>query len=117
MIKREKDRKSWRQWYYKNREKVNAEVSLGLKNRIIENRNKLKDYFLKHPCVDCGEPDIVVLEFDHRPGTDKKKDVSELLQQGSGWNQIFTEIVKCDVVCANCHRRRTYTRVKSWRIF
>ena len=63
-------------------------------------------YLLEHPCVDCGETDPVVLDFDHL--RDKTKNVSALLK--STWTRILREIEKCDVVCANCHRRRTASR-------
>lgn len=63
------------------------------------------DYLLQHPCVDCGETDPIVLEFDHREQSNKHKEVGELY--GCTWSRIEKEIAKCDVRCANCHRRRT----------
>ena len=64
-------------------------------------------YLHEHPCVDCGETDIAVLEFDHRSQATKELRVSALVCQGYKWETIKTEIDKCDVRCANCHRRRT----------
>lgn len=64
-------------------------------------------YFRDHPCVDCGETDPLVLEFDHRE--DKAFNISEGLRDRN-WQSILDEIAKCDVVCANCHRRRTARR-------
>ena len=72
-----------------------------------ENLRRLMDYLLKHPCIDCGERDPVVLDFDHRDPSMKRMEVSVLLQRAAGWSTIETEIAKCDVRCANCHRRRT----------
>lgn len=63
-------------------------------------------YLLEHPCVDCGESDPVVLDFDHL--RDKTKNVTAMLN--STWPRIRREIEKCEVVCANCHRRRTAAR-------
>ena len=68
---------------------------------------KVLFYLETHPCVDCGESDPIVLEFDHRDGTDKVRAVSQLVTENCGWEKILTEIEKCDVRCANCHRRRT----------
>lgn len=65
----------------------------------------LFNYLRNNPCMDCGEPDPVVLEFDHVRGI-KKKGVTELI--GAGLTTLQTEIEKCDVVCANCHTRRHF---------
>jgi hypothetical protein len=68
-------------------------------------REKVIGYLKTHPCVDCGETDIVVLEFDHQD--DKLKDVNLMVRDGAPWRRILAEIIKCEVVCANDHRRRT----------
>lgn len=65
-------------------------------------------YLREHPCVDCGESDIVLLEFDHVEGA-KVMDLSSMLGRRS-WRAIADEITKCDVRCVNCHRRRTAER-------
>jgi hypothetical protein len=64
-----------------------------------------------HPCVDCGESDLVVLDFDHLPGADKRFDIARAVTGSTrSWATIHAEILKCEVVCANCHRRRTARR-------
>jgi 5-methylcytosine-specific restriction endonuclease McrA len=78
------------------------------KKKLVEERTRyLVTYLREHPCVDCGEDDPVVLEFDHL--RDKKFSISEGLQ-GRRWQDVLDEIAKCEVVCANCHRRRTAKR-------
>lgn len=67
----------------------------------------LIDFFLIHPCVDCGEDDPLVLEFDHRG--DKKFGIAAGIRTRN-WETVLEEMAKCDVVCANCHRRRTARR-------
>lgn len=57
-------------------------------------------------CADCGETDPVVLEFDHVRGV-KAANISRMVSDLVGLGRIEAEIEKCDVVCANCHRRRT----------
>jgi hypothetical protein len=67
----------------------------------------LVEYFAGHPCVDGGETDPVVLEFDHL--ADKSFNIAKGLRD-RGWEKLLDEIEKCEVVCANCHRRRTAVR-------
>lgn len=66
-------------------------------------------YLKDHPCVDCGEDDVIVLEFDHVRG-EKVNHVSTMIHSTRSIEQIFDEIAKCEVVCANCHKRRTAMR-------
>lgn len=72
----------------------------------IENRVKIFDYLSSHPCVDCGETDVLVLEFDHRNPETKRWAIGFIVAR-KPWRFVLAEIAKCDVRCANCHRRRT----------
>jgi hypothetical protein len=78
----------------------------------LERTRYLLDYFGRHPCADCGEADPVVLEFDHL--RDKLFSIGQELTRRR-WSSILAEIEKCEVVCANCHRRRTARRRGSLR--
>jgi hypothetical protein len=69
------------------------------------------EYLASHPCVDCGEADVVCLEFDHVRGR-KRGDVSRMMGSYT-WPTIRAEIEKCDVRCANCHRRKT-AKLNGW---
>jgi hypothetical protein len=69
------------------------------------NKERVWDYLSSHPCVDCGEADPVVLEFDHVRGV-KAQPIAKMLSSVA-WERIAAEIEKCDVRCANCHRRKT----------
>jgi hypothetical protein len=75
---------------------------------------KLYNYLENHPCVDSGENDPVVLEFDHVRGK-KISDVSSLGWKLVSWNSLMNEIAKCEIRCANCHRRRTAEQLGSYR--
>ena len=66
------------------------------------------DFLRGHPCTDCGETDPVVLEFDHVRGT-KRFEISRGITDRS-FESLMLEMAKCEVVCANCHRRRTAQR-------
>lgn len=70
------------------------------------------DYLKKHPCVDCGETDLLVLEFDHVRGK-KIATISRMIELTS-LAKIKEEIKKCQVRCANCHRRKT-AKDQKWK--
>ncbi|NIA02021.1 MAG: hypothetical protein GWP15_01430 [Nitrospirae bacterium] len=85
-----------------------------LKKAGIRNRKQRKisqeyifEYLTQHPCIDCGETDPVVLEFDHKPEEEKLESVSVFLGHNYPLSTIKKEIEKCEVRCANCHRRKT----------
>ncbi len=84
------------------------------RTNLIRKRNRkiVTEYLKQHPCCDCGEADIFVLEFDHVLG-DKHDNISAMVRHRSSVEVIMREIHKCEVVCANCHRRRTAKR-GSW---
>ena len=65
-------------------------------------------YKLEHPCVDCGEDDPRVLDFDHRDPKTKRKGVAYMVQAGYSLEAAKAEVAKCDIRCANCHRRRSF---------
>lgn len=76
------------------------------RNKIIRarNRNFVWKYLSAHACVDCGENDPIVLEFDHI--RNKKFDVA-FLQRDHSLDDLKAEIKKCEVRCSNCHKRKT----------
>lgn len=101
-----------REWHRANKERHNAMIHNRSARIRKANQAQLLAYLLDHPCVDCGETDPVVLEFDHL--RDKRGNVS-MMVRGSSWKHVLEEIAKCEVRCANCHRRCTYRRANSWR--
>ena len=101
--------------YYRSNRKAHSKITSARGKRIREkNKERIQNYLLGHPCVDCGESDLIVLEFDHVRDV-KVKDVSLMIAQGYSWETIMKEIKKCDVRCANDHRRRTHERRLSVR--
>jgi hypothetical protein len=71
------------------------------------NTVQLLAFLRDRACVDCGITDPLVLEFDHL--RDKAFTIGHAMAL-KRWEVILPEIAKCDVVCANCHRRRTLLR-------
>lgn len=103
--------------HYQNNKKAYKDRSRARKDQILkENKLRLHVYLLAHPCIDCGETDLRLLEFDHISGQ-KEGEISDLLRQGFNWNTIKTEIAKCTIRCANCHRKQSLERSGSWRTY
>ncbi len=102
-----------REHYLANRERYIAQAAAQKQALRLERTRYLIEYFESHPCVDCGETDPVILEFDHL--RDKSFDIAAKLITYR-WKRILDEIEKCEVVCANCHRRRTAERRGALRV-
>jgi hypothetical protein len=94
-----------RDWYVRNRDHQIDRVHANHRRSTRENQARAWEYLGQHPCVDCGETDPVVLQFDHLGN--KERDVSYMLLNGFTWAKIQIEIDKCAVRCGNCHRRKT----------
>lgn len=61
------------------------------------------------PCADCGVAyPYFVMDFDHRG--DKVLEINRLVKRGPSLVSLQSEIDKCDVVCSNCHRARTFLK-------
>jgi hypothetical protein len=92
-------------YYQEHRDAQRARLYRNSAARREENERRIVTYLTTHACVDCGEADIVVLQFDHL--RDKSFCISALLGRGASWTRIEREIAKCEVRCANCHARKT----------
>lgn len=80
---------------------------------VARNELFVYEYLLDHPCVDCGEPEPLFLDFDHL--RDKEAGVSYLANSPSSIQRLKDEIAKCEVVCVRCHRLRTAKRAGWYR--
>ena len=70
----------------------------------------LLDQLRDVPCVDCGRRfPPCAMEFDHRDPSTKVAAVTRMISN-AGWKRISAEADKCDIVCSNCHRLRTFVR-------
>jgi hypothetical protein len=103
-----KQREASRRHYAKNRAKVIANAMKYSKLARERIRVFINNYLKGNPCVDCGEADTIVLEFDHVAGKDFN--ISDATRKGVSMKRLKDEIAKCEVRCANCHRKKTYER-------
>lgn len=76
---------------------------------ITRNRNFVREYLKGHPCVDCGNDNLVVLDFDH-VREEKLANISKMVSTGRSLSSLLREIEKCEVRCSNCHRIVTHQR-------
>ena len=76
---------------------------------IARNKAYVKSYLESKSCIDCGNSDIRVLEFDHI-NDDKLYDVSYMVTKAYRLDLIKQEIEKCEIRCCNCHRIITHER-------
>jgi 5-methylcytosine-specific restriction endonuclease McrA len=98
-------RSEYKQEHYEKNKQRYIDNAAARKRRIIDERMEFIFAYLKErPCADCGEDDLLVLEFDHLQ--DKSFEITEGIRNRN-WESVLAEIEKCEVVCANCHRRRT----------
>lgn len=103
------------EYYSQTKARFKEQRALSRVENVRRNQQWLYEYLSAHPCVDCSEPDVLVLEFDHLPQFEKRGNVASLVS--CSIKALKSEIQRCEVVCANCHRRRTYSRMEScWRV-
>lgn len=101
-------RAEYKQQHYAANRRRYIENATERRKRVGEGRMQmLVEYLRDHPCADCGEDDVLVLEFDHLGG--KEFSIARGLRDRT-MAALVAEMAKCEVVCANCHRRRTAAR-------
>ena len=109
-------RKYIRNHYLNNREYYLNKAKK--RNKVVRDmmQEYVASYLQKNPCIDCGETDLLVLEFDHRERSEKRYNISHIIKNNMTEKQLFNEIKKCEVRCSNCHRRKTEKETDSWRL-
>ena len=84
--------------------------------RRIEIKNWIYNHLKSNPCVDCGEQNVLTLDFDHVKSAQKRYNIAHaFMLTGMTIKKLETEIAKCDVRCGNCHKIRTHMTSKSWK--
>lgn len=103
-------RKTYQRQYARDRFKSDPEVRARIERRKSDLRKFVDDLKRGKPCLDCGavhEP--FVMDFDHRDPSTKIGTISRMMESSTK-EAILAEVEKCDLVCSNCHRYRTFGR-------
>jgi len=96
-------------------------VGVGQRDKALKRMRGQKLALRKHtrarksekPCMDCQQwYPYFMMDFDHRPDENKSKNVSHI-NEFSTVAELDEEIAKCDLVCSNCHRLRTWQRIRT----
>ena len=101
---------SRRKHYYNNKE----QYIKNKRKRIRRIDAWLRNYKKTLKCQECGENHPACLDFHHRNEKDKIDAISKVIHcKGWGKELILEETSKCDILCANCHRKLHYNKGKS----
>ena len=98
-----------RRHYLKNKEEIKARSFKRNKVQRVRNREFVMSIKEISECIDCGENNPLVLDFDHVKG-EKIMAISNMSNKAYGIDTISKEMDKCEVRCANCHRIITEKR-------
>ena len=110
IAKRRRDLQEWRKANPERIRKLYRDSDRHRRNTTKEWVDELKS----KPCVDCGnEFETFVMDFDHRDPTTKSYVISFMVSKRMPREAILEEIAKCDLICANCHRKRTFQKKKN----
>jgi len=100
----EKQRVYRRTWYLRHTQ--HAKLKKAMRRAAIT--AWYKEYKATLDCIRCGENHPACLDFHHRDPGQKSFRISSFGYMGWSKDRILAEIAKCDVLCANCHRKLHY---------
>lgn len=100
----EKRRAKRREWYSKNK--------FSEKKHVFRRRKEIKNWFEAYKktlkCSQCGENHPAAIDFHHKDKKQKEFGITFLVHDGYSIENIQQELKKCEVLCANCHRKLHY---------
>lgn len=99
--RREYQRKYQAKWYAANKDKQ-LESNKAIKQRYKQWWREFKSSL---SCSRCGENHPATLDFHHSDPSEKEFDIHSAVSRGWGKQRILDEIERCEVLCANCHRK------------
>ena len=86
------------------------------KLRNPQQRKRIREFIVSYksnkPCSDCSRVyPHYIMDFDHVDPRSKKRSVAKFSGTCCSLERVKEEIEKCELVCANCHRQRTWDRM------
>lgn len=91
--------------HYKRNKAVYKNRAAAFKLSMVVWFNEIKS---KLKCSRCPETHQSTFDFHHKDPSTKLETVSNLVARGKSREIILAEIAKCEVLCANCHRKLHY---------
>lgn len=97
--------------YYHSNHERQLRLAIIRRHRAHKFKKSFVDKIKSKPCADCGKiyPPIV-MDFDHRIDSEKIREIARMITGNWSLENIQREMAKCDIVCANCHRIRTFNK-------
>lgn len=103
---KEKQKQAQHESYLRNKKQVRERT----KTQREAIRQHVRDLKTNTPCADCDQQyHYCAMQFDHL--SDDKVETVARLASTNGWKKVKEEIVKCEIVCSNCHHIRTFNRM------
>ena len=99
-------RRSYNRNYYHTKTDKTRKVSLQ-RDRIRKIKEWVNEYKSVLRCEKCGEDHPATLQFHHRDPDQKDFAIGEM--HGQSKERVLDEILKCEVLCANCHAKLHWT--------
>lgn len=100
-----------KKYYAENKDQMVIQMKGWREKRVTALLAHVRGIKEKTPCADCGHCfHHIAMDFDHLPGQKKLFSISTMVMKTVSFERIDAEIAKCEIVCANCHRIRTFNR-------
>lgn len=110
---KEDEKKYQKEHYLRNKELYKKRASISRELLRKRNSEYVQDIKQSNPCLDCGGYfHYSQMDFDHI-GSNKSNTISRMSNSSTSLKKIKEEIDKCELVCSNCHRLRTWNRLQN----
>ena len=111
-----KDEKARKLYMKKYRQENKERFAQHYRDKAKKRRKELRTWFNKYKatlkCSKCSENHPACLDFHHKVSGTKSEPISKLVTRGYGKKRLLIEIEKCEILCANCHRKKHHKNIK-----